>query len=59
MGAIEIRCACGSLKTNHVRTIETDVATYEHVYVCKDCELTMVFRMSHILSAKSDPDCLV
>jgi hypothetical protein len=59
MGAIIITCACGSEKTNHVRTMETGVATYEHVYVCKDCELTMVFRMSQILAARSDPDCLV
>ena len=59
MGAIVITCACGSTKTNHVRTIETDVATYEHVFVCKDCETTIVFRMQQILSAKSDPSYLV
>jgi hypothetical protein len=59
MGAIEITCSCGSEKTNHVRTIETANATYEHVFVCKDCNLTIVFRMIQILSVKSDPRCWV
>jgi len=59
MGAIEITCPCGSDKTSHVRTIEIDTATFEHVFVCVDCKLTMVFRMSQILAARSDPDCLV
>ena len=59
MGAIEITCVCGSTKMNNVRTIETGDATYEHVFVCKDCELTVVFRMTQILSVRSDPSCLV
>jgi len=59
MGLIEIKCVCGSLRTSHVRTIETGDAIYEHVFVCKDCETTVVFRMTQILCAKSDPSLLV
>lgn len=59
MGAIVIICPCGSDQTLHARTVEVDIAIYEHVFVCKDCETTMVFRNEQILSAKSDPDCLV
>ena len=59
MGAIVIVCHCGSDKVNHVRMIEVDVATYKHIFVCKDCETTMVFRLSQILAAKCDPSYLV
>ena len=57
-GAIVITCSCGSDKTSHVQTIEIDTVTFEHVFVCMDCEMTMVFRMIQILAARSDPDCL-
>jgi len=59
MGAISIKCSCGSERTSPIRTLETDVGIYEHIFVCLDCDTTMVFRMAQILSARSDPNCLV
>lgn len=59
MGEILIRCHCGSKNTMHARTVEIEFATYEHVFVCKDCETTLVFQNKQILSAKSDSSCLV
>jgi len=58
MGAIAIICSYGSKKTSPVRTIEIESAIYEHVFICNDCDLTMVFRMTQILSARNDPNCL-
>jgi len=59
MGAVIIICSCESKNTMHVSTTETGPGIYEHIFVCKDCETTSVFRMTQLLSARSDPNCLI
>lgn len=58
MGAIVIICHCGSDNVNHVRALETDVGIYEHVFLCKTCETTMVFRVSQILTCQMEKENL-
>ena len=58
MGAIVIICHCGSDNVNHVRALETDVGIYEHVFLCKTCKTTMVFRVSQILTCQMEKENL-